>query len=391
MGRVTQHGDNLSISAELVDVRDNSRIWGEQYSRRLSDILQVQAEISREISDKLRLKLTGEEQELVAKRYTESAEAYQLYLKGRFYWNKRNEESLKRGIDYFQQAIDKDPNFALAYTGLADSYSALGSVAISGLPPREAMVKMKFAAQKALELDDTLAEAHTSLADARFRGDWDWPGAEREFRRALELKPNYAEGHAWYSQYLVAMGRFEESIAEGKRAQELDPVSPSISRTLGFDYYFARRYDQAVEEYQRALELDPNFFFAHWLLGLAYARQSMFEQAIAESRKAVELSGHGPGALGGLGYVYAVSGRRDEARQVLDELKELAKRRYVSPNSVAAIYSLLGEKDAAFEWLERAYRDGAYGMLFLKVAPEWDGLRSEPRFQDGMQRVGLPQ
>lgn len=372
-------------------MRDNSRIWGEQYSRRLSDILQVQAEISREISDKLRLKLTGEEQELVAKRYTESAEAYQLYLKGRFYWNKRNEESLKRGIDYFQQAIDKDPNFALAYTGLADSYSALGSVAISGLPPREAMVKMKFAAQKALELDDTLAEAHTSLADARFRGDWDWPGAEREFRRALELKPNYAEGHAWYSQYLVAMGRFEESIAEGKRAQELDPVSPSISRTLGFDYYFARRYDQAVEEYQRALELDPNFFFAHWLLGLAYARQSMFEQAIAESRKAVELSGHGPGALGGLGYVYAVSGRRDEARQVLDELKELAKRRYVSPNSVAAIYSLLGEKDAAFEWLERAYRDGAYGMLFLKVAPEWDGLRSEPRFQDGMQRVGLPQ
>ena len=391
LGRVTQRGDNLSISAELVDARDNSRIWGEQYSRKLADILQVQEEISREISDKLRLKLTGEEQNLVAKRYTENVEAYQLYLRGRYYWNQRNEESLRRGVDYFQQAIDKDPHFALAYSGMADSYSALGSVGISALPPREAMVKMKLAAQKALGLDDTLAEAHTSLADAKFRGDWDWSGAEREFKRALELKPNYAEGHQWYSQYLVAMGRYEESIAEGKRAQQLDPVSPGISRSLAFDYYLAHRYDQAIEEYQRALELDPNFFFAHWLLGLAYANRSMFEQAIAESQKAVELSGHGPGALGSLGHVYAASGRRDEAQQVLGELKELAKRRYVSPYSVAAIYALLGDKDAAFEWLEKAYSDGAYGMLFLKSEPAWDGLRSEPRFQDVMRRVGLPQ
>ena len=219
LGRVTQRGDNLSISAELVDARNNSRIWGEQYSRKLSDILQVQEEISREISDKLRLKLTGEEQKLVAKRYTENVEAYQLYLKGRYYSNKRNEESLRRGIDYFQQAIAKDPHFALAYSGLADSYSTLGSVFVSAMPPREAMVNMKSVAQKALELDDTLAEAHTSLADAKFRGDWDWSGAEREFKRALELNPNYAEGHQWYAQYLVAMGRFEESIAEGKRAQ----------------------------------------------------------------------------------------------------------------------------------------------------------------------------
>jgi adenylate cyclase len=253
------------------------------------------------------------------------------------------------------------------------------------------MVKMKLAAQKALELDDTLAEAHTSLADAKFRGDWDWSGAEREFKRALELKPNYAEGHEWYSQYLAAMGRFDESIAEGKWARQLDPVSPGISRNLGFDYYFARRYDQAVEEYRRALDLDPNFYFAHWLLGIAYARQSMFEQAVAESRKAVELSGRGPGALGGLGCVYAVSGRRDEARQVLDELKEMAKRRHVSPYSLAAIYALLGDRDAAFEWLEKAYREGAYGILFINVAPEWDGLRSEPRFRLLMQRVGLPQ
>ncbi len=391
LGRVTQRGDNLSISAELVDARNNSRIWGEQYSRKLSDILQVQAEISREISDKLRLKLSGEEQTLVAKRYTDNVEAYQLYLKGRFYSNKRNEESLKRGIDYFQQAIDKDPNYALAYSGLADSYIPLGSVLVSALPPREAMVKTKLAAQKALELDDTLAEAHTSLAEYKFRGDWDWSGAERQFKRALELNPNYAEAHEWYSQYLAAMGRFEESIAVGKRAQQLDPVSPGISRSLGFNYYLVRRYDQAIEEYQRALELDPNFVIAHWLLGLAYANKSMFEQAIAESRKAVELSGHGPGAVGGLGYVYAASGRRDEAQQVLGELKELAKRRYVSPFSVAAIYARLGDKDAAFEWLEKAYQDGAYGILFLKSVPELDGLRSDPRFQDLMRRVGLPQ
>lgn len=391
LGRVTQRGDNLSISAELVDARNNSRIWGKQYSRKLSDVLQMQAEISREISDKLRLKLSGEEQKLVAKRYTENVEAYQLYLKGHFYLNKRNEESLKRGIDYFQQAIATDPHYALAYSGLADSYSTLGSVFVSAMLPREAMVNMKSVAQKALELDDTLAEAHTSLADAKFRGDWDWSGAEREFKRALELNPNYAEGHQLYAQYLVAMGRFEESIAEGKRAQALDPVSPRASSQLGFNYYCARQYDHAIEECRQALDLDPNFLFAHWVLGLAYANKSMYEQAIAESRKAIEVSGHGPGAVGVLGYVYGASGRRDEAQQVLDELKELAKRRYVSPFSVAAIYARLGDKDAAFEWLEKAYLDGAYGMLFLKVAPEWDGFRSEPRFQDVMRRVGLPQ
>ena len=391
LGRVAQHGDNLSISAELVDARDNSRIWGEQYSRRLSDILQVQEEISREISDKLRLKLTGEEQKLVAKRYTENVQAYQLYLKGRFYSNKRNEESLKRGVDYFQQAIEKDPNYALAYSGLADSYSGIAAVFISAMPPREAMLKMKLAAQKAVELDDTLAEAHTSLGELKFRGDRDWSGAEREFKRALALNPNYTRAHDEYTQYLVAMGRFEESFAEAKRAQALDPVSPRTYAELGFAYYFAGRYDQAIEEYQRALELDPNFLNAHWLLGFAYANKSMFEQARAESLKAVELSGHGPGALGGLGYVYATLGRRDEAQQVIVELKELAERRYVSPYSLAAIYGRLGDKDAAFEWLEKAYSDGAYGILFLKFAPEWDGLRSEPRFQDVMRRVGLTQ
>jgi eukaryotic-like serine/threonine-protein kinase len=391
LGRVTQRGDNLSISAELVDARNNSRIWGEQYSRKLSDILQVQEEISREISDKLRLKLSGDEQKVVAKRYTENVQAYQLYLKGRFYMNKDNKESLKRGIDYFQQALATDPHYALAYSGLADSYSTLGSVFVSAMPPREAMVNMKSVAQKALELDDTLAEAHTSLADAKFRGDWDWSGAEREFKRALDLNPNYAEGHQSYSQYLVAMGRFEESIAEGKRAQALDPVSPGASAVLGFDYYHARQYDHTIEECRRALDLDPNFLFAHWLLGLAYANTSMFEQAIAESQKAVELSGHGPGAVGGLGYAYAASGRRDEAQQILGELKELAKRRYVSPFSVAAIYARLGDKDSAFEWLEKAYRDGAYGILFLKSEPQWDGSRSDPRFADLVRRVGLPQ
>jgi len=390
-GRVVQHGNDLTLHIELVDVDTETALWKDDYNRSMTNLVSLPGEIARDVASKLRLRLSGTDEQRLAKPYTANPEAYQLYLKGRYYWNKRNEESLKRGIDYFQQALAKDPNYALAYSGLADSYSALGSNFLSALLPRDAMLKTKLAAQKALELDDTLAEAHASLADAKFRGDWDWSGAEREFKRAIELNPNYAEAHEWNSVYLVAMGRFEESFAEGKRAQALEPVSPRVSAILGLDYYFARQYDHAIEECQRALDLDPNFLFAHWMLGLAYANKSMYEQAIAESRKAVELSRHGPGAVGVLGFAYAASGRRNDAQQVLSELKDVAKRRYVSPYVVAVIYARLGERDAAFDWLEKAYGDGAYGILFLKSAPEWDGLRSEPRFQDIMRRVGLPQ
>jgi TolB-like protein/Tfp pilus assembly protein PilF len=390
-GRVVQRGNDLTLHIELIDVNTETTLWKDDYNRSMTNLVSLPGEIARDVASKLRLSLSGTDEQRLAKNYTANPEAYQLYLKGRYHLNKRNEESLKRGIDYFQQALAKDPNYALAYSGLADCYSALGTVFISALPPKMAMVKMKVAAFKALELDDTLAEAHTSLADAKFRGDWDWSGAEREFKRALELNPNYADAHALYSQYLVAMARFKESIAEGKRGQALEPVSPRASAILGLDYYFARQDDQAIEECQRALDLEPNFLFAHWLLGLAYANKSMPELAIAESQKAVELSGHSAGAVAGLGHVYATLGRRVEAHQVLDELEQLAKRGYVSPYSVAAIYARLGDKDAAFEWLEKAYQDGAYGILFLKSAPEWDGLRSEPRFQNIMRRVGLPQ
>jgi serine/threonine-protein kinase len=390
-GRVVQHGNDLTLHIELVDVNTETALWKEDYNRSMTNLVSLPGEIARDVASKLRLRLSGTDDQRLAKNYTANPEAYQLYLKGRYYWNKRNEESLKKGIDYFQQALSKDPNYALAYSGLADSYSALGAIFISALPPRVAMQNMKAAALKAVELDDTLAEAHTSLADAKFRGDWDWAGAEREFKRALELNPNYAEAHEYYSQYLVAMGRFAESIAEGKRGQSLEPVSPRASAILGLDYYFARQDDQAIEECQRALDLDPNFLFARWFSGLAYANKSMSERAIAEAKKAVELSGHGAGAVGGLGYVYATLGRRVEAHQALDDLEQLAKRRYVSPYGAAAIHARLGDKDAAFEWLEKAYQDGAYGILFLKSAPEWDGLRSEPRFQDIMRRVGLPQ
>ena len=390
-GRVVQHGNDLTLHIELIDVNTETALWKEDYNRSMTNLVSLPSEIARDVASKLRFRLSGTDEQRLAKNYTANSEAYQLYLKGRYYLNKRNEETLKRGIDYFQQALTKDPNYALAYSGLADSYSALGTVFISALPPRVAMLKMKAAALKALELDDSLAEAHASLADAKFRGDWDWLGAEREFNRALELNPNYAETHELYSQYLVAMGRFKESIAEGKHGQALEPVSPRASAILGLDYYFARQDDQAIEECQRALDLEPNFLFAHWLLGLAYANKSMPELAIAESQKAVELSGHSAGAIGGLGHVYATLGRRVEAHQVLDELEQLAKRGYVSPYSVAVIYARLGDKDAAFEWLEKAYQDGAYGILFLKSAPEWDGLRSEPQFESIMRRVGLPQ
>ncbi len=389
-GRIVQRGDNLTISAELVDVRYNKLLWGEQYDRKMSDLLQTQREIAHEIVEKLKLKVSGEEKGL-AKHYTESNEAYQLYLRGRFYWNKRSEEGMQKSLEYFQQAIERDPNFALAYSGLADTYDLLGaSDASGGMPPNEAMPKAKAAALKALEIDDTLAEAHVSLAHVKYYYDCDWAAAEREYKRAIELNPNYPTAHQWYAVYLMSAGRFDEALAQNRRAQELDPLSLPINMTLGWVLLNARQYDQSVEQLRKTLEMDPNFILTHHRLGLVYEQKGKYDEAIAEFRQVLNLSAGKPLGIAALAHAYALSGKRAEAQRTLAELQEISKRRYVSPASIALIYAALGDKDQAFAWLEKADKERDANLARLTVDPRFDSLRSDPRFVDLERRIGIP-
>ena len=388
-GRVVQRGDSLSVSAELVDTRDDRQLWGEQYNRKLADILGVQEEISREISEKLRLRLTGEEKVRMAKRPTENIEAYQLYLKGRYYWNKRSEDGFRKAIEYFNQAIEKDRNYGLAHAGLADSYIVLGQYSL--LSAKEAYAKAREAATKALELDDTLAEAHNALATVKGDYDWDWPGAEREFRRAIELNPSYATAHQWYCQLLSVLGRNEEALAEIKRAQQLDPLSLIINAVSGAILLRAGRDDPAIEQLRKTLEIDPNFARAHYYLGIAYVRKGAFGEAIAEFQRATTLSPNITQYKGGLGHAYARAGKSAEARKLLSELKEQSKRRYVSWLDFATIYAGLGEKDQAFACLEQAYEQRDTKLFISGYGnPLLDPLRPDPRFEDLLRRIGLP-
>jgi TolB-like protein/DNA-binding winged helix-turn-helix (wHTH) protein/Flp pilus assembly protein TadD len=387
-GRVTQRGDNLSINVELVNVDDKTQMWGEQYDRKMSDLLAIQREIASEIVEKLKLRVSAEESG-PAKHYTDSNEAYQLYLKGRFFWNKRTAEALKKSIEYFNQAIDTDPRFALAYAGLADCYV----VPASRIPPREAMPKAKAAAIRALELDDTLAEAHASLGRVLATYEWDWTSAEKEYKRAIELNPRYAIAHQWYGGCLAVMGRGDEAIAERKRAVELEPLSPIINFELGLAFYYARNYDQAIEQFKKTLELDQNFPAAHNFLPAAYEQKGMYTEALAEFNKANPLTRGSEWSLSkaGLGHLYALTGKKSEARKVIDELKQASKQEYVSGNSIAFIYAGLGEKDEAFIWLDKGYEQRAFLMQNIKIEPRLDSLRSDPRFQDLIRRMGFLQ
>jgi Tfp pilus assembly protein PilF len=380
-GRVSQRDGNVAISAELIDARDNSHIWGQQYNRRTSDIFVLQEEIAKEITTTLRLRLTGDDEKRLAKRYTENAEAYELYLKGRYWWNKRTDEGFKKGIDQFQQAIEKDPTYALAYAGLADCYSFEATYGF--VPPKEAYPKAKEAALRALEIDDQLANVHTSLAWINTEYDWDRSGAEREFRRAIELNPTDADAHRLYGEALRSLGRFDEAVAEFKRAVALDPTSLLNNRSLGAAYHSARRYDEAIEQYRKTLEMDPNFRLVRANLGSAYLQKGMYNEGIAEFEKA--------GAVSRLGYAYAVAGRRAAAQKVLDQVIETSKQKYVPTERIALIYTGLGEKDKAFEWLEKGYEERAIGgpPVGIKVEPEFDPLRSDPRFQDLLRRMNL--
>ena len=390
IGRLMQRGDDLSVSVELVDARDGSHIWGGQYSRKMADLVALQSEITRDVLQNLRARVSGADQQRLVKNYPKNSEAYQLYLKGRYFWSKKTPAAHQKSIEYFRQAIEKDPTYALAFVGLADAYLSLPND--SDAPPREAYPKAKAAAMRALAVDDTLAEAHASLAAVKFNYDWEFPAAEEELKRAISLNPNYhPEVYQRYARYLSSMGRHAEAIAEAKRARELDPLSLSLNNNVGQALFWARQYDGVIEASRKALEIDANFWVAHLFLGKAYTQKGMYPEAVAALRKAKELSGGSSEAASMIGYVYAVSGRHDEALRVIDELKELSKERYVSPYHIAMVYTGLGDKDQVFLWLEKAYEDRSQFMTLLKVEPKFDGLRSDPRFAGLMQRVGLSQ
>ncbi|MBI3669740.1 MAG: protein kinase [Acidobacteria bacterium] len=389
LGRILQRGDALLVTAELVDVADGWRLWGEQYNRKRADIFAVQDEIAREISEKLRVRLTGEDKKRLTKRHTQDTEAYHLYLKGRYYWNKRTREGLERGVEYFKQAIEKDPNYALAYAGLADSYYLLAGTAYGVLSPQEAIPQAKAAALKALQIDDKLAEAHASMASVLI-SEWNWPAAKKEFKRSMELNPGYATVRQWYAFYLTAMGRLEEALAEARRAHELDPLSIIINRDLGLVFYYARQPDRAIEQYRKTIELDPNFALAHQGLGRACLEKGMYQQAVEHMQRAASLAQESVAMSAALAHAYAVAGKREEAEKILGELLERSMRSYVEPMSIAVIYSGLGDKENAFGWLEKAHAEHSVGLHTLKVHPVFDGLHSDPRFADLLRRVGLP-
>ncbi len=388
-GTVLRSGDRVRITAELVQVATDRHLWAETYESQLGDILTLQSHVASAIVNEIRVKLTPEEQVRLATTRQVSTQSYENYLKGRYYWNKRSQEGLTKAIDYFQLAIEQDPNYALAYAGLADCYSIIGSVIVGTVPALEVAPKARAAALKSLELDNTLAEAQTSLATVRFNYDWDWNAAASGFRRAVELNPNYATAYQRNSLYLMSMGRTSESIAEMNRAHDLDPLSISMNFSLGWRLYLAREYDQAIEQLRNTIDMDPDFVLPHLVLGQAYEQKKMYDQAITELRRAVDISQSSPPAVAALARTYAVSGRTTEARKLLDQLMEQSKRRYVSPFYVAIVYAGLGENDQALDWIEKAYKDRSNAIVFAKVNPQLDTLRSTPRFQSLLHRLAF--
>ncbi len=387
-GSLHQAGEKVRVTVRLLDTKDGSSLWSYQSEEYFTDIFTAQDSISKEIAKALALELTGAERTRLAKRYTGNTEAYQAYVKGRYFLDKRTEEGFHKAIEYFQQAIEKDSKYALAYAGLADCHNLLGGYGL--LPPKETYPSGRAAAMKALEFDEQLAEAHTALAFAEARYDWDRAGAEKAFKRAIELNPGYATSHQWYAVFsLVIAERFDEAIAEVKLAQQIDPLSLAVGVNAGIVNYFARRFDQTIEQSDKTLEMDPRFIQAYEFLGRAYEQKGRYAEAIAAFQKALELNPEYTNCLGPLGRAYAVSGREGEARKILGQLEELSRRRYVMPYHIATVYTALGDKDQAFAWLQRAYDERDDRLIFLKVDAAWDSLRSDPRFADLLRRIGL--
>jgi serine/threonine protein kinase/tetratricopeptide (TPR) repeat protein len=386
-GRLVTRGDSVSISLELIDTRDGSFIWGARFNRKVADLAVIEEDIATGVAEKLQIKLTGTEKRHLARRPTNSPEGYQLYLKGRYHWNKRTEEALKKGLEYFHAAIDADPGYALAYAGVADSYAML--VWNMVLSPREGLLKARAAATKALEIDDRLAEAHSSLAFVKSFYDWDWQGAETEFRNSIKHSSNYALARQWYAMELAALGRHEEALNQTERALQLDPLSMSINTSSALVLYLARQYDKALEQCQKAIELDSGFYPAHFACGWVYEQMGRWEEALREFHSAVALSHRLPRYLGALGHGWAASGNRAEAQKVIDELQAMPGQKYHSSYCIAEIYAGLGETDHTLEWLQKACEERDPWMIFLSVHPHFDRLHEHPRFQDFVKRLGL--
>jgi len=387
-GSVLRSGDRVRITAQLIRATTDTHLWAQSYERDLRDVLALQDDVARAIATEVKAKLTPQESARLRQPRPVNPEAHENYLKGLYYWNKRTAADLKRSIEYFQQAIRKDPNYAQAYAGLADCYVVLPNY--SATSPQDAFPKAKAAAEKAIQIDGGLAEAYPALAQVAAFYNYDWPNAEREFKRAIELNPSYATAHQWYAIMLARMGQQERALAEVKLAQELDPLSLIINLNVAWILYLARQYDQGIEQLGKTLELDQSFAAAHDTLGVCYVQKGMYEQGIAELRKAISLSGGDPNIKGELGNAYAVAGKRKQALEILGELTALWKQSYFSPYYIASIYAGLGDKDHAFAWLEKAYKEQDTWISFVNVDPAFDPLHSDPRFQDLVRGMNLP-
>jgi len=384
-GRVVQRGDNLNIQAELVDIQSQSQLWGEQYNRKMADLLSVQDEISRDIASKLQLQLSGEEEKKLTTRPTENAEAYQLYLKGRFYWGKRSAADIQKGIEFFQQAIGKDPTYALAYAGLADCYAVLPQY--SGLPATGIIPHAKEAALKALRIDSTLADAHNTLAFVQEDLDWNFAAAEAEYKRAIELNPDYPTAHHWYAILLAHLGRHEEAIREAERAYQLDPLSMIINNLRAIVYFWSGDYDHAEQLQRKTLELDSTVAIAHLTMGQIDLAKHRLPEALVEYEKAVRISGRRIEPLGALGYGYAVAGQKSRALDIIKELRQLDTQGYDPAFLIAVVYLGLGQKDESFTWLEKSYQAHSWWLLLLTVDHRFDSIHDDPRYASLVKRI----
>jgi TolB-like protein/DNA-binding winged helix-turn-helix (wHTH) protein/Tfp pilus assembly protein PilF len=389
-GTVLRVGNRVRITAELVQVSTDRHLWAETYESQMGDILALQNRVSSDIVNEIRINLTPEDQERLARNPAVAPEGYENYLKGRYYWNKRSDENLTRAIGYFEQATKQDPQYALAYAGLSDCYAIISAEIFGTMPAAEAAPRAKAAALRALEIDPTLSEAETSLATIKFNYDWDWSGAAAGFAKSIQDNPSYATAYQRYSLYLMAMGRPEDSFEQINKARELDPLSISINFSLGWRLYMARQYDRAIQQLRNTLEMDPSYELPHLVLGMSYAKKSDFVLAIPELRKAVELSHGTPLMISALANAYARSGNKAEAERLLGDLVSESKRLYVSPYYFAVVYVGLGEPEKAIDWLEKAFADRSNGLVFLKVEPELDDLRSNPRFVALQQKLNFP-
>jgi TolB-like protein/DNA-binding winged helix-turn-helix (wHTH) protein/Tfp pilus assembly protein PilF len=389
-GTVMRVGNRVRITAELVQVSTDQHLWADTYESTIGDVLALQNRVSSAIVDEIRITLTKEDKERLAQKPSVSPEAYEDYLKGRYYWNRRSSEGFTKAIAYFEDATRRDPQYALAYAGLADCYGIIGATIYGTLPAAEAAPKAKAAATRALEIDPSLAEAETSLATAKFNYDWDWTGATQGFTKAMQMDPGYATVYQRYSLYLSAMGRFDDSLEQIKKARDLDPLSISINASLGWRLYLAREYDRSITQLRDTLEMDPNYEWAHLTLGQAYEQKREFNMAIEELQKAVQLSHSSPLTNSALAHAYALSGNHAEAVKLLAHLQARSTTQYVSPYYIAVVYLGLGKNEAAMDWLEKAYTDRSNGLVFLKVEPELDPLRANPRFAALQAKLNFP-